>query len=141
MTSDLHAVRDEARREASKSGGEVTMELWSKGIGFGRITARPDGTIGMDELEGVDTDLIVRPFMQKGTIVSLREFAVKAMNQHFGMQASERFGDAGGPRRGRKGRRAIQGGHDGAGDVPGHAAGAGEGRVRESRGPGRVRTG
>ena len=44
-------------------------------------------------LEGVDTDLIVRPFMQKGTIVSLREFAVKAMNQHFGMQASERFGD------------------------------------------------
>ena len=94
MTSDLHATRDEARREASKSGGEVTMELWSKGVGFGRITARPDGTIGMDELEGVDTDLIVRPFMQKGTIVSLREFAVKAMNQHFGMQASERFGDA-----------------------------------------------
>lgn len=94
MTSDLHAIRDEARREASKSGGEVTRELWSKGVGFGRITARPDGTIDMDELEGVDTDLIIRPFMQKGTIVSLREFAVKAMNQHFGMQASERFGDA-----------------------------------------------
>ena len=93
MTSDLHAIRDEARREASKSDGEVARELWSKGVGFGRITARPDGTIGMDELEGVDTDLIVRPFMQKGTIVSLREFAVKAMNQHFGMQASERFGD------------------------------------------------
>ena len=94
MTSDLHAIRDEARRQASKSGGEVTMEVSSKGVEFGRITARPDGTIGMDELEGVDTDLIVRPFMQKGTIVSLREFAVKAMNQHFGMQASERFGDA-----------------------------------------------
>ena len=94
MTSDLHAIRDEARREAAKSGGEVTRDLTSKGVGFGRITARPDGTIGMDELEGIDTDLIVRPFMQKGTIVSLREFAVKAMNQHFGMQASERFGDA-----------------------------------------------
>ena len=94
MTSDLHEVRDEARREAANSGSEVTRELSSKGIGFGRITARPDGTISMDELEGVDTDLIVRPFMQKGTIVSLREFAVKAMNQHFGMQASERFGDA-----------------------------------------------
>ena len=94
MTSDLHQVRDEARREASNSGSEVTRELWSKGVGFGRITARPDGTINMDELEGVDTDLIIRPFMQKGTIVSLREFAVKAMNQHFGMQASERFGDS-----------------------------------------------
>ena len=94
MTSDLHEIRDESRRQASKSGGEVTMELSSKGVGFGRITARPDGTINMDELEGVATDLIVRPFMQKGTIVSLREFAVKAMNQHFGMQASERFGDA-----------------------------------------------
>ena len=94
MTSDLHAIRDEARRQASESGGEVTRELSSKGIGFGRITARPDGTIDMAELEGVDTDLIIRPFMQKGTIVSLREFAVKALNQHFGMQASERFGDA-----------------------------------------------
>ena len=94
MTSDLHAIRDEARREAAKSGGEVARELRSKGVGFGRITARPDGTIDMSELEGVDTDMIIRPFMQKGTIVSLREFAVKAMNQHFGMQASERFGDA-----------------------------------------------
>ena len=94
MTSDLHKIRDEARRQAARSGSEVNVKLSSKGIGFGWITARPDGTISLDEIEGVDSDLIIRPFMQKGTIVSLREFAVKAMNQHFGMQASERFGDA-----------------------------------------------
>ncbi len=94
MTADLHTIRDDARRRARESGWPTTAALMTKGVDFGRITARPDGTIRTDEIEGVDDDLIIRPFMQKGTIVSLREFTVKAMNQHMGMQASERFGDA-----------------------------------------------
>ena len=94
MTSDLHAIRDQARREAREGAHDVTSELRTKGVAFGLITARPDGTLNTDEVDGVAADLIIRPFMQKGTIVSLREFAVKAMNQHFGMQASERFGDS-----------------------------------------------
>ncbi len=93
MTADLHAIRDGARREARQSGAPVTAELTTKGIDFGRLTAHPDGTLNSDEVEGIEADLVIRPFMQKGTIISLREFAVKAMNQHFGMQASERFGD------------------------------------------------
>ncbi len=93
MTTDLHAIRDDARREAKRTGADAAARLTSKGVDFGRITAKPDGTFATDEIEGVDDDLIIRPFMQKGTIVSLREFAVKALNQHFGMQASERFGD------------------------------------------------
>ena len=108
MTSDLHAIRDEARREASKSDGEVARELWSKGVGFGRITARPDGTIGMDELEGVDTDLIVRPFMQKGTIVSLRGVRCKGDEPALRDAGVGAVRGHGGPRRGRHGRRAIQ---------------------------------
>ena len=94
MTSDLHAIRDDARRRARRAGADVTAELSSKGVSFGRMTARPDGSLLTDRVEGVNDDLVIRPFMQKGTIVSLREFAVKAMNQHFGMQASERFGDS-----------------------------------------------
>ena len=94
MTSDLHAIRDQARRESRQSGADIVRDLSTKGVDFGRITVRPDGTIDTDQIEGVADDLIIRPFMQKGTIVSLREFAVKATNQHFGMQASERFGDA-----------------------------------------------
>ena len=94
MTSDLHAIRDDARRRARRTGVDVAVELSSKGVSFGRMTARPDGSLLTDRVEGVNDDLVIRPFMQKGTIVSLREFAVKAMNQHFGMQASERFGDS-----------------------------------------------
>ena len=41
--------------------------------------------------EGVDHDLVIRPFHQSGSVVSLREFTVNAMNHHHGMQAEERF--------------------------------------------------
>ena len=94
MTADLHAIRDYARREAKERGATVSAVLETKGVSFGRVSANPDGTLDASLVEGVDADLVIRPFMQKGTITSLREFAVKAMNQHFGMQASEQFGDA-----------------------------------------------
>ena len=94
MTEDLHAIRDDARKRARDTGAPVSLPLATKGVEFGAVTASPDGSLDTSAVEGVDPDLVIRPFMQKGTIVSLREFAVKAMNQHFGMQASERFGDA-----------------------------------------------
>ena len=93
MTADLHTIRDEAVKESRASGANVARELVTKGVSFGRITARPDGTLDSGEVEGVDEDLIIKPFHQKGFVVSLREFSVKAMNSHFGMQAAERFQD------------------------------------------------
>jgi hypothetical protein len=48
----------------------------------------------VSELHGVDQDLIVRPFSQKGVFTSLRQFSVNALNHHHGMQATERFGTA-----------------------------------------------
>ena len=88
MTADLHAIRDSARRDAKARGATVRADLETKGVRFGRIAANPDGTLDASAVEGVDADLVIRPFMQKGTITSLREFAVKAMNQHFGMRPS-----------------------------------------------------
>lgn len=41
--------------------------------------------------EGVDTDLIIKPFHQSGVVRSIREFTVNAFNHHHGMQAEERF--------------------------------------------------
>ena len=43
-------------------------------------------------IEGVDFDLIIKPFTHKGVIRSLRNFTLNAMNHHSGMQAEERFG-------------------------------------------------
>ena len=93
MTFDLQGIRDSALGDARETGVEVTRELTTKGVDFGRVTVRPDGTIDVSAVEGVDSDLIIKPFHQKGAVVSLREFALKAMNNHHGMQAAERFRD------------------------------------------------
>ena len=93
MTLELQSILQQAIKEAGTVGTPVTKDLAAKGVGFGRITAQPDGTFDTSKVEGVDSDLIIKPFMQKGVITSLREFVVKALNQHFGMQAVERFGD------------------------------------------------
>jgi hypothetical protein len=49
--------------------------------------------VDTSQIEGVNIDLIIRPFNQKGSVVSLRVFTTNAMNHHHGMQAAERFGD------------------------------------------------
>ncbi len=94
MTVDLRAIRDAARAESERAGVPVTQDLVSKGVGFGRITAFPYGVFDTRKVRGVDADLIVRPFHQKGVVVSLREFTINAYNHHHGMEAVERFGKA-----------------------------------------------
>ncbi|MBP0615928.1 di-heme oxidoredictase family protein [Jiella mangrovi] len=92
MAAELKAERRAALRQARDTGEPVRASLSSKGVDFGRITALPDGSVDLSELDGVDDDLVLRPFTQKGVMTSLRQFTVNAMNQHHGMQADERFG-------------------------------------------------
>ena len=93
MSFELQGIRDAALKQARESGSDVTRSLVTKDVDFGTITVHPDGTINSSEIQGVDPDLIIKPFHQKGAVVSLREFAVKGMNNHHGMQAAERFRD------------------------------------------------
>lgn len=92
MSADLQAIRAEALARARQTGAEVHANLMTKGVDFGVITAAPDGIVDLDGLDGVDTDLVIRPFSQKGVMTSLRQFTINAMNHHHGMQAVERFG-------------------------------------------------
>ena len=92
MSLELQSVRTEALAQARKTGEAVRLNLNAKGIDFGYISAEPDGSVNLDELDGVDTDLVIRPFTQKGVMTSLRQFTVNALNHHHGMQADERFG-------------------------------------------------
>lgn len=92
MTQDLQALRAGAVRQARQSGQAVRVALETKGVNFGAITAAPEGFVMLDELDGIDTDLVIRPFSQKGVMTSLRQFTVNAMNHHHGVQAQERFG-------------------------------------------------
>ncbi len=92
MTADLQAIRAEAVKRACATGQDVRADLVAKGVRFGWIVAHPDGIVDLDSVDGVDADLIVRPFSRKGVFTSLRQFTINALNSHHGMEAVERFG-------------------------------------------------
>jgi hypothetical protein len=97
ITEDLQRARDTMAPGQSKA-------LVSTGISFGRLVRRPDGTWNTAAVEGLPPQslvpagasgkpsLIVRPWHQSGTTVSLRDFTNTTYNQHLGIQTTERFG-------------------------------------------------
>ncbi|HWM90919.1 MAG TPA: di-heme oxidoredictase family protein [Thermoanaerobaculia bacterium] len=89
MTAELRKIRDDAIQEAINNGGIVIEPLEAKGIGFGHIIAFPNGTVDTSNVEGVDTDLRVRPFFHDGRLFSIREFAVGAFNAEMGLESPD----------------------------------------------------
>jgi hypothetical protein len=97
ISIDLRRIRDTVPPGGSR-------RLSSKGINFGVIARRPDGTWDVSRVEGLPApslttasaadppSLLIRPFHQAGNVVSLRQFSVNAFNHHHGIQAAERFG-------------------------------------------------
>ncbi|MEZ5800715.1 MAG: hypothetical protein R3D29_09870 [Nitratireductor sp.] len=74
MTSELHQLRRDAVAKARASGEEIKLRLITKGVDFGTLKIMPDGMIDLEGLDGIDTDLAIRPFSQKGVMTSLRQF-------------------------------------------------------------------
>lgn len=96
ITADLQAQRD------SLQPGQG-VSLLSKGISFGNLERRSDGTWNVSRVRGIPApslatsgtskpSLIIRPFHQAGNVISLRQFTNNAMNHHHGIQTAERFG-------------------------------------------------
>lgn len=97
ITADLQRTRD-----ALLPGQNV--KLLSKGISFGMLRRKPDGSWDTSSVEGLPApslnssapgdppSLIIRPFSQAGNVISLRQFTNSAFNQHHGIQSEERFG-------------------------------------------------
>jgi len=87
MTIELQLLRDDAVVAAADSGETVHVGLVTKGVSFGAIDVGPDGAIDFDAIEGIDRDLVVKPFGWKGTFSSLRRVIENAAFVHFGMQS------------------------------------------------------
>ncbi|HZC81831.1 MAG TPA: di-heme oxidoredictase family protein, partial [Nitrospiraceae bacterium] len=93
MTADLQAERD-----ATPPGN--SRQLMSKGVSFGILTHKTDGTWNTSQVQGLAApslsgalpSLIIRPLHQSGNVVSIRQFSNNAFNHHHGMQSEERFG-------------------------------------------------
>ena len=72
---------------------DVDFALTTHGVSFGSV--KFDSAIGaldFTSLEGIDTDLVVRPFGRKGEFATVRAFDVGAMQFHLGMQPIEVVG-------------------------------------------------
>jgi len=97
ITAELQSERD------ATAPGSTTV-LSSKGISFGTISRHDDGSWDTAKVSGLAAQsllstgpnnppsLIIRPFHQSSTLISLREFTNNAFNHHHGMQSEERFG-------------------------------------------------
>jgi hypothetical protein len=93
MTRDLAAIRTRAVQSACSQNQPVTAPLASKGISFGSITASPmgcpNGSVDTSAAEGVDADLVVKPFGWKGIVAPLRLFNAAAFHNELGMTPTE----------------------------------------------------
>ena len=87
MTMELQQQKQLA---IDNPGDEV--QLTSKGVRYGSIVADESGNVDTSLLEGIDQDLVVRPFGRKGEFATTRDFDVGAMQFHFGMQPVEAIG-------------------------------------------------
>ena len=70
----------------------MRADLVTKGVRFGSSSRIPTASSISTSVDGVDADLIVRPFSRKGVFTSLSQFTINALNAHHGMEAAERFG-------------------------------------------------
>lgn len=87
ITQDLRRIRTEATAQAQTSGSAVVRGLTSKGVRYGRITVNPDGSVDASHIQGINSDLRVRPFFHEGGTISIREFVVGALNAEMGLEA------------------------------------------------------
>ena len=92
MTRELAVQAMAAQTRAGATGRDAPFELLAKGVSFGSATARPDGTLDVTTREGLDGDLVVRPFGQKGNLRTLRDAVDDALAIHLGLQSDRLIG-------------------------------------------------
>ncbi|HEX5058294.1 MAG TPA: di-heme oxidoredictase family protein [Kofleriaceae bacterium] len=88
MTNELQAQLAAAKSAAASSATSVTRSLSSKGVSFGSVVVTPQGFVDITNLQGVDPDLVVKPFGWKGREATLRRFVEGGFRVHFGMQSA-----------------------------------------------------
>jgi len=86
MTARLQALKNRAQ---SRPGQRV--RLVAKGVDFGEIVFR-EGNFDLSGVEGIDEDLVVRPFGRKGEFATVRDFDQDALRFHFGIEPVEVVG-------------------------------------------------
>jgi len=92
ITSDLLNIVEKSKKLSIEENKVIKADLKSKGINYGYIEVHPNGFVNRSNIDGIDSDLVLRPFIQKGVIGTLRDFSNISMNHHHGMQSEELAG-------------------------------------------------
>lgn len=99
MTAELHALVEEAKETLCETGGALRVDLVAKGVSFGSVLVRRTRRdpcrflVDASRVEGIDEDLVVRPFQWKGSVAFLRDFNRDAAHNELGMQSTEIVGE------------------------------------------------
>jgi len=104
MSAELAKKRDALLAQAKATGKPAREKLAAKGVSFGELEIHPNGAFDAAALEGVDLDLVVKPFGRKGHFASIRDAVEDELLVHHGMLSSflvktaepERIGPFGG---------------------------------------------
>ncbi len=88
MTARLQGLKEWAIKHPGRS-----IRLRANGVNFGTIVADESGVIDTSAVEGIDADLVVRPFGRKGEFATVRGFDLGALMFHMGMQPVEVVGE------------------------------------------------
>ncbi|MFO0685125.1 MAG: di-heme oxidoredictase family protein [Sandaracinus sp.] len=77
-----------ARETAIAAHEERTLALATHGVSFGTLVVHADGSVDTRGVEGIDSDLVVRPFGWRGTEARLRRVVEEAARVHSGLQST-----------------------------------------------------
>jgi hypothetical protein len=86
MTHELQTL---AAQALAQPGSDVA--LVTKGVDFGVLRFEASA-FDFSRVEGIDDDLVVRPFGRKGEFATVRGFDLEAMRFHFGIEPVELVG-------------------------------------------------
>ena len=86
MSEELQALRTELLRTSAHDHAAGEVRLRAKGVDFGVLRVAADGEVDTSHLEGVDADLVVKPFGWKGTLATFAAFSDEALQVHIGIQ-------------------------------------------------------
>jgi hypothetical protein len=93
-TDELKQIRDQAVFRARSTGSPVRVPLTTRNrVSYGFIVAYPSGRVDARGVQGVDSDLTVKPLQWKGSFISVRAFVRDAADNEIGMQPVEMFGE------------------------------------------------
>jgi len=85
MTESLKSQRDAAVARAIDTATALEQPLEANGVSFGKILISETGVVDTRSVQGVDADLVIRPFGWKGHKATLRGMIEESFRIHMGI--------------------------------------------------------